>query len=95
MGAEILEAIMLCCFGASWPFQVYKTWKTKTAKSKSFIFLNLLIIGYVCGMGSKLLADRFSYVFFLYLLNLIMVGTDLILSYKYRKQDKLAAEAAA
>ena len=35
-GQELLEAIILCCFGASWPFAVLRTWRTKNSKSKSF-----------------------------------------------------------
>lgn len=81
---HLLEAIMLCCFGASWPFAVYKTWSTKCSKSKSFVFLTLLVIGYIAGMACKLSAPEFSHVFWLYLLNCIMVTTDLVLSVKYR-----------
>ena len=36
---SIFEAGMIFCFGASWPFALYKTFKTKSAKQ------NLLCVG--------------------------------------------------
>ena len=32
---ELLEIIMLICFGASWPISVAKSYKARTAKGKS------------------------------------------------------------
>lgn len=75
---SIFEAGMLVCFGTSWPFSVYKTWKTKSCKGKSLIFLSLVFIGYLCGITHKLLYSR-DFVILLYLLNGALVLTDLIL----------------
>ena len=36
---SIFEAIMLICFGASWPAAVYKTYTTKNVEGKSLLFL--------------------------------------------------------
>ena len=36
---SVLEAGMMICFGASWPFQVAKTYKTKEVKGKSILFI--------------------------------------------------------
>ena len=33
---EILEMVMIVCFGISWPLSVYKSYKARTAKGKSF-----------------------------------------------------------
>ena len=52
---SIYEALMLICFGASWPFAVIKTYKTKAVKGKSRLFLSLIIIGYIFGMINKIL----------------------------------------
>lgn len=79
------EIGMLVCFGASWPFQVYRTWKTKIIKGKSFVFLWLVCIGYLSGIVHKLLFSR-DIVIVLYALNAAMVLTDLLLSYRYRGQ---------
>ena len=32
--SEILEIVMILCFGASWPFNVYKSYHARTAKGK-------------------------------------------------------------
>ena len=36
--AEILETIMLICFGCSWPMNAYKNAKAKSAKNMSLSF---------------------------------------------------------
>jgi len=78
------EIIMLLCFGASWPFAVYKTWTTKLTAGKSPVFLWLVIIGYLSGMVHKFL-HSYDWVVALYLLNTLMVAVDLVLYYRYRK----------
>lgn len=82
------EASMLICFGASWPFAVAKTYKTKDVKSKSRLFLSLIIIGYLCGIMHKILYSM-DVVVWLYVINLLLVGADffLVLLYRNRKQD--------
>lgn len=79
------EIGMLLCFGASWPASVHKLYKTKTSAGKSFLFLWLIFIGYVCGTTHKVLYSR-DLVIFLYLFNLSVVSLDIALSYRYRKQ---------
>ena len=81
---SIFEAGMLLCFGASWPAAVAKTYRTKNVKGKSRLFLWLVIIGYICGMIHKVLFN-FDLVFYLYVLNTLLVATDLLLVYRYRK----------
>ena len=44
---EILEIIMILCFGASWPFNVAKSYRARTAKGKSLLFLILIEVGYL------------------------------------------------
>ncbi len=83
---SIFEAAMMLCFGASWPFQVAKTYKTKDVKGKSIFFLWLVEIGYICGMIHKVLYNP-DIVLFLYLLNFALVGTDMILYYMYKDKD--------
>ena len=85
---SLFEAGMLICFGASWPFAVMKTFKTKNVKSKSRLFLSLIIIGYLCGIIHKILYSM-DIVIWLYIINLILVSADfyLVLLYKNRSQD--------
>ena len=97
--AEILEIIMVVSFGASWPLNVMKSWKARTTKGKSLPFLCLIFFGYIAGIASKLMNEGYManfsekwYVLFFYVLNLIMVGCDLVLYYRNYLLDKKAAE---
>lgn len=83
---SIYEILMLICFGASWPFAVLKTYKTKNVKGKSVLFLSLILIGYICGIIHKCIYNPDA-VILLYVLNLVLVGTDLILWFKYRNNE--------
>lgn len=95
--SEILEITMILCFGASWPFNVYKSFRARTAKGKSLWFILLIITGYVAGIAAKLtntaymaeIGDKW-YVLFFYVLNLVMVTADLILYFRNRQLDKKA-----
>lgn len=88
---SIFEAGMLFCFGAAWPMNIYKSLKAHTAKGKSLPFLLSIEIGYVCGMINKLLY-HYDFVFYLYLLNFLMVGTDIVLFFRNSRLDCLAAQ---
>ena len=73
---------MLICFGASWPFAVAKTYRTKSVKGKSKLFLSLIILGYVFGIINKVM-NTMDIVFWLYIINLLLVGADFSLCLKY------------
>ena len=89
--SEIFEIIMVVSFGASWPFNVLKSYRARTTKGKSLLFLVLIFFGYICGIISKLSAESFKwYVLFFYVLNLIMVGMDMLLYIRNAKLDKAA-----
>ena len=81
---NIFEAIMLICFGASWPVSIWKTFKVKNPVGKSVGFLWLIIIGYVAGIINKVLGKT-DWVLALYILNTVMVSADLFLVIYYRK----------
>ncbi|MEE1187341.1 MAG: hypothetical protein UHN02_08220 [Acutalibacteraceae bacterium] len=86
---EVLEILMLICFGCSWPNNIIKSLKTKSTKGKSLTFLILIDLGYAFGITAKILSPEFSwFVLSVYILNLIMVTTDLILYFHYRKREK-------
>ena len=95
---ELLEIIMIVSFGASWPMNVMKSYKARTAKGKSLGFLCLIEFGYVAGIVGKLLNETYMasfaskwYVLFFYVLNFVMVGTDLVLYFRNKKLDAIAA----
>lgn len=81
---SILEAIMLICFGAAWPFSIVKSIKSKSTNGKSLLFLIVLILGYIAGIANKLLNNN-DIVLYLYILNLLMVSTDAILWVRNKK----------
>ncbi len=93
--SEILEIVMIVSFGASWPMNVIKSYKARSAKGKSLAFLLLIFFGYIAGIASKFLNEAYMasigekwYVLFFYFLNLTMVGIDLILYFRNRSLDK-------
>lgn len=98
--AEILEVTMIVSFGASWPFNVIKSYKARTTKGKSLVFLCLIFFGYIAGVVMK--AITFDPTMFMkwlslsvYCLNLIMVGADLCLYYRNSLLDKKALAGKA
>ena len=84
---SFFEAGMLICFGASWPFAVMKTYKSKNVKGKSRLFLTLIILGYICGIINKIL-NSVDIVFWLYIINLLLVGTDFAFCLIYRNREE-------
>lgn len=89
--SEILEIIMLLCFGASWPLNAYKSYKARTTKGKSLGFLLLIFSGYIFGIIAKLLSPTYKwYVLFFYVLNMLIVGLDIILYARNYMLDKQA-----
>ena len=92
--SEILEIIMIICFGASWPMNVMKSWKARTTKGKSLGFLCMVIFGYIAGITGKFLNTAYMaefstkwYVLIFYILNLLMVIVDLVLYFRNKKLD--------
>ena len=97
--SEILEIIMIVSFGASWPLNVLKSWRARSAKGKSVAFLLLIIFGYIAGIASKFASESYVaqfaekwYVLFFYFLNLAMVTLDFLLYLRNRRLDKLNAK---
>lgn len=88
--AEILEILMVVCFGFSWPMNVMKSYKARTTKGKSLGFLVMICIGYVCGIASKVIGGSYKwYVMFFYVLNLCMVLLDVAMYARNYRIDKM------
>jgi len=93
---EILEIIMVLSFGASWPFSVVRSYRSRSTKGKSPVFLCLIIFGYAAGIAAKLTNEAYMgsfsqkwYVLVFYVINLLMVSADLAI---YFRNKKLCAE---
>ncbi len=89
--SEICEILMVCLFGASWPMNVIKSYRVRTAKGKSFMFLILIFIGYVFGIAAKITSPEYKwYVLMFYIINITMVSADILLYFRNRRLDRLA-----
>lgn len=86
----VFETIMLLLFGVSWPFNIAKSIRSRTAKGKSVIFECCIIAGYVCGVIGKIISGNITYVIAVYLLDICMVSMDLVLTLRNRRLDRLA-----
>lgn len=84
---SILEAIMMLCFGAAWPFSIYRSWKSHSTQGKSLFFLVILLVGYGCGIVNKIFFS-YDYVVYLYALNMIMVSIDTCLWLRNKTEEK-------
>lgn len=78
---SIFEIIMLICFGAAWPLSIYKSYTSRSTEGKSVSFLFVILIGYVSGILYKLFS-QYDPVIYLYLLNFVMVLTDLLIYFR-------------
>ncbi|WP_425805233.1 hypothetical protein ACHOLT_01195 [Desulfitobacterium sp. Sab5] len=81
---SIFEIIMLICFGAAWPFSIYKSYKSFSIEGKSLLFLIVILVGYIAGILNKIYY-HYDGVIYLYLLNLVMVIADLILYFRNKR----------
>ena len=84
---DLLEALMIFCWGLSWPISIRKSWVSRTAKGKSVVFEIFIWVGYVLGILRKFLqiqaGGSFNWLFYLafafYFINLTSVTIDMIL----------------
>lgn len=80
---SFFEALMLICFGVSWPVSICKALRTRVVDGKSPLFMGIVMFGYASGFIHKLVYSP-DWITTLYALNFLMVGTDLVLYFKYR-----------
>lgn len=100
---NLLEALMIICFGLSWPISIYRSYKARTAKGKSLFFEVFLWVGYVFGIIREFMqfssGKGLGFLFFLgwvfYFLNIIEITIDMGLYVRNVKLDqKREAELA-
>ena len=98
---DLLEALMILCFGLSWPISIRKSWVSRTAKGKSLFFEVFLLIGYIFGIVRKVILfaggsghDFLFYLsWFFYVMNFVEISIDVALYFRNKKLDA-AGEAA-
>ena len=97
MVMNLLEALMIICFGLSWPISIYRSYVSRTAKGKSLFFEVFLWIGYVFGITRKILqlnaGDNINGLFYLglvfYILNIIEISIDMGLYFRNCRLDRI------
>lgn len=84
---NVFEIVMLSCFAAAWPVSIIRSYKAKTAKGKSLVFLVIIQAGFTIGILQKF---YFSYdpTIYLYALNFMLVLVDIFIWRRNRKLDR-------
>lgn len=90
--AQILEAVMLICFGVSWPVSLVKNIRAKTAKATSVWFILLILMGYVAGITAKLVSHATGYILAVYFFNLAVVSCNLIVWFCNHARDRMESK---
>ena len=85
---SILETVMLVCFGFSWPLNVIKAYKAKTARGTSLPFILLIITGYIAGIAAKIITGQINYVLIAYIVNLAIVSFNILIYFRNYSIDK-------
>lgn len=88
---HLLEAAMLVCFGFSWPLNVIKAYRARTAKGTSLGFIILIITGYVAGISAKFVNHQINYVLTVYFINLVIVMTNVLVYFRNVRLDSRKA----
>ena len=98
---EILEIVMLICFGISWPINLRKAYINKSTKGISLIFYCLIEVGYVAGIISKFLNESYMasfstkwYVLIFYFINLIVVGLNILVYFRNKRIENQSVNNA-
>ncbi len=108
IASTIFEIAMIACFGASWPFNIARAYKARTAKGTSLLFTLLIGIGYIAGILCKVFfwlnqPDGYWNVidlhkgltilaFIFYIINLCMISTALAIYFRNKKLDAKKAK---
>ena len=91
---QLCEIGMLVAFGISWPFNIAKSWRSRTAKGKSVAFEWIVVLGYCVGLLGKLISYSrtgvLAYSTWFYLADIAMVATDIVLYFRNAALDRRA-----
>ena len=78
---SVFEIIMMVSFGISWPFSIYKSYKSRSTQGKSLLFLYVVVVGYAAGILHKTFYN-YDFVIIFYINNFLLVVIDIILFYR-------------
>ena len=89
---QLCEIAMLVAFGFSWPFNIAKSWRSRTAKGKSVVFEFIVVFGYLIGVAGKFITYSrtgvLPYSTWFYLADILMVVIDIVLYFRNAAIDK-------
>jgi hypothetical protein len=90
---QFTEIAMLISFGASWPFNIMKSYRSRTAKGKSVQFEIIVEIGYTIGLIGKFITFHntgvLAYSVWFYFADIAMVLIDMGLYFRNIRLDKI------
>jgi hypothetical protein len=78
---------MLLCFGASWPFAIYKSYTSGQVGSKCLVFLLLILAGYGAGICYKYQTHT-DWVLGIYLFIFAMVTSEVVLYIRNTRRSR-------
>lgn len=86
--------MMLIAFGVSWPFNIVKSYRSRTAKGKSVLFEIIVEIGYIFGITGKFVTyaqtGELALSTWFYIADIVMVLIDIILYFRNTRLDREA-----
>jgi hypothetical protein len=92
--ATLLEVAMLICFGVAWPLANLRMLRSGRAEGKGTAFTAIILCGYVAGALAKLVLASYCQalppVFWLYVLNTVSVGSNLLLQWRLGRRSAAA-----
>lgn len=91
--ASILETLMIVSFGVSWPLSIVRSYRSRSTKGKSLLFMCFVLFGYFCGIASKCISGTYNLAFWFYFPNVIMVSTDICLYFRNKRIEAAAKKA--
>ena len=96
---QLCEIGMLVAFGFSWPFNIIKSWRSRTAKGKSVVFEFIVVFGYLVGVLGKFITWHnmgvLAYSVWFYFADIAMVTIDIILYFRNTRLDRQAEKNKA
>ena len=89
---QLCEIGMLVAFGFSWPFNIIKSWRSRTAKGKSVVFEFIVVFGYLVGVLGKFITWHntgvLAYTVWFYFADIAMVAIDIALYVRNAALDR-------
>ena len=96
---QLCEIGMLIAFGCSWPFNILKSWRSRTAKGKSVIFEFIVVFGYLVGLLGKMIqysrTGTLAWSVWFYLADIILVLIDIVLYFRNTALDRRAEQSVS